>query len=299
MATGERHEGGADVDRARDRVAAAASGDLSWPAGDRGNSDAALPGAAFASAERRGAAAIRSLDQPGTVVAGEQHERAFVQFQFGQQVEQFTDAPIHLFDPIAEAAVVRLAGESSAGIDRRMHGRVRQIQEKRTIGVFADERFGFVGVAFDDAALLLIGQQFRHLVVAHQRRDALAGRGRDPLHVVRVGNAEVAIEALASGKELGLVPQMPFADARRGVTAILELFGDSHLGRIQPLALSWEKHAGHRHPRTIAAGQELCSRDRTNGRRVERSQLHPFLRHPIQVRRALLRRSKGTDVGIA
>ena len=47
-------------------------------------------------------------------------------------------------------------------------------------------------------------------------------------HVVRVGQAEVLVEAVPRGQELRMVAQMPLAEDRRGIAALLDQFGQRH-----------------------------------------------------------------------
>jgi len=78
----------------------------------------------------------------------------------------------------------RPLAELLSGVDPRVDRRVRQVQEERLVLVRADESDGLRGASFDDFALLLVGQQFGHRVVANEGHDSLAGRLRVPLHVI-------------------------------------------------------------------------------------------------------------------
>gem|GEM_PF-1781141 len=65
-----------------------------------------------------------------------------------------------------------------------MDGGVRKIEQEGLLLVLRNETNRFVGVLFDDAFLLLVGEQFRHLVIPEQRGDALSGLDGFQLHVV-------------------------------------------------------------------------------------------------------------------
>ena len=54
-------------------------------------------------------------------------------FEFAQRVEHLPDAPVHFLDPVAVDAVGRFARELLAGINREMHGGVRQVEEERLL----------------------------------------------------------------------------------------------------------------------------------------------------------------------
>ena len=104
--SGDFQAGGQHVDGAGDGIAHAAGCDLAGPPRERGDAHAAFPGAAFATAQGGGAAAIGAFDEPGAVVAGEDDERVRIELQLAQRVEHATDAGIDLLHPVAKAAVL-------------------------------------------------------------------------------------------------------------------------------------------------------------------------------------------------
>ena len=116
-----------------------------------------------------------------------------------------------------------------------MNRHVRQVEEERFFLVRPNEAHRLLRVAFDDGALFLVGKQFEHLVVPQERQHAFAGYLRFALHVVRVRDAEVVIEALLRRQELRLVAQVPLADALGRIAQSLQAFGDGHLVGMQPL----------------------------------------------------------------
>ena len=152
--SGDFQAGGMHVDGAGDGTAHAAGRDLAGPPRECGDAHAAFPGGAFAAAQGTGAAAIGAFDEPGAVVAGQDDERVRVELQLAQRVEHATDTGIDLLHPVAKAAVLRAALEGLAGMDGRVHGGVREVEEEGLVFAAADELHGLVGVDFLDAILV-------------------------------------------------------------------------------------------------------------------------------------------------
>ena len=298
-AAGQRHERGQQVDRARDRIAGGAGGNPAGPAGDRGHADAPFPGAPLAAPQRACRGEVLDRADPGPVVAREDHERLLVDTVIPQGIKHLPHAPVHLFDPVAERAVAGAAAELLPRQQRQVNRGVGQVEEERPVLRIADEGHGLVGVAGHDLPLGVVGKQFGDLVVPHERHHPLARLRRDPLHVVGVGDPEVAVEALAGGQKLGLVAQVPLADAGGGVAKGLEPLGDRHLGRVEPLGAGGEVDARRADPRAVAAGEQLRPRHRADRGRVETRELPSLGRHPLEVRRLLPRGAKGADVAVA
>ena len=107
------------------------------------------------------------------------------------------------------------------------------------------------------------------------------------------------VEAVPRGQELGLVAQVPLADAHRGVALLLEQLGHRLLLGADADGADREEHVGQRHPLGVAAGHHLCPRRRADRRGVEAGQLHPFGRHAVQARRAVELRAERPDVAVA
>ena len=163
----------------------------------------------------------------------------------------------------------------------------------------ADELHGLVGVTLRHRRLRFIGQQFGHLVVADQRHHALAGLERLALHVVGVGDAQVMVEALFRRQELGLIPEVPFADAHGRVALRFDEIRDRVFLRVQTFGLAGKIDARHRNPCAVATREQLRPRDRTHRSRIEAGELHSLRRHPVEVGRAIQFRSIGPDVSVA
>ena len=184
-------------------------------------------------------------------------------------------------------------------MDRRVHSRVREVEEEWLIFVRADEAGGFLGIAFDDLALLLFIQQFHDFVVAEQGHDPFSGLLRFLQHIVGIRNAEVMIETLFGGQKLGLIADVPLTDALGCVAKVFQPFRDGELFGVQPLRATGEVNAGHRNANTVATGENLCPRDGTDRCGVETGELHTLLSHSIEVGCLLQGRAERTDIGVA
>ena len=115
---------------------------------------------------------------------------------------------------------------------------------------------------------LAVGKRFAEVAL-----HAVLGRA----HVVRVGQAEVQIEALPVGQELRLVAQVPFADDGRGVAGGLQHFGHGDFLRGQADVAAGKQHVGNRQRALgIAAGHQRRARRRADRRGVERGELAAF-----------------------
>ncbi len=110
-----------------------------------------------------GAAAERSA-----VVVGENHERARVELQVAQRVEDDAGAPVEFLDGVAVEAALGFAGEARRGVLRHVRHRVRQVEEERPRAVGADER---------DRLLRVVARELR--LIDGRLDDALALDARE------------------------------------------------------------------------------------------------------------------------
>ncbi len=110
-----------------------------------------------------------------------------------------------------------------------------EVEEERLVLVAFDERDGAFGVAGGELALIGGGDLgVDHPVIFYQRQvgvGVLVPRfvdvgGMERPHVVRVGQAEVFIEAVAGGEELRVMAEVPFADGGGGVALGAEQFAE-------------------------------------------------------------------------
>ena len=181
---------------------------------------------------------------------------------------------------------------------------MREVQKERTRLVLFDESHRLIGVPLGQC--VLIGWPFDNLCPLHQGdvvvldlrvvRRVLAHLGhvsRPPgfIHVVRIRDSEIAIEALFGRKVPRKMSQMPFADDPRGVSDLLE-----HLCECDFLGPEPTPRVGEQH-RTLGAGHPIANRitsghQRRSARGTHRRghiKLRPFLPlgcHPIEIRSA-------------
>ncbi len=85
-------------------------------------------------------------------------------------------------------------------------------------GVVSNEPESLLGIPRSQR--LLHGRLLRDCDVPHQGNGWFTLLGA--IHVVAVGNTEIVIKPMADWLVPGKMPQMPLADARRGVTSSLE-----------------------------------------------------------------------------
>ena len=209
-----------------------------------------------------------------------------------------------------------------------MHRIVRQVKEEWLLLILLDELHGALRVAAGEGVVLRGFDAFDDVMVFHQRQRRLCGPhdarfGHDcglassrfalgqrlvrtalgPFrrrpHVIRIRDAEVMFKSLISRQELRLVTEMPFADAGRCIPTRLEHLRHRDRIWVQPNRCRREQHSRNRqHPLRIAPRHHRRTRGRANRCGIMTHQLHPLLRHAVEVRRGDFS-PKGTDVGVA
>ena len=123
-----------------------------------------------------------------------------------------------------------------------MRHRVGQIQEERPVLAALDEVKRLVGIALGDEPLVRF--LLDHFLHAKQRQRGVVVRlpPRIVAHVVREGDSEVEIEAMARGQERLLVPEVPLPDQRGLIAHILEHLRNGDLVGIETLLIAREQH---------------------------------------------------------
>ncbi len=149
-----------EIDVNRRHVTRRAGFHLSGPANEERIARAALVETAFAAAERRVVGDVADLETfapitaDAAVVAGKYQHRVIGQLEFIEHGHDTANAFIHAGDHggIGRIAVsargrltIELVDQFLLGLERSMHGEVRQIEEKRPVLVPADEVHRFVG----------------------------------------------------------------------------------------------------------------------------------------------------------
>ena len=312
----EAGDGGEQVDGRGELVAGGPGGDASGSPHHAGHALAALEVGALAVAERLGRSAVVLEREPRAVVAGVDDVGVFRETFLAQRVHEPADLRIDVLDDA-------LVGVFRVGItdvlrheERDVRHAVGQVEEEGLVFVRGDEPDGAVGVAAGDRAL--VAGHLDDLLVSHERRvpvlhigglvrpRGVAAFPALPLvvgmvHVVRVGDAVVAVEALGAREGLGVVAEVPLADARGGVAERLEVVGDGDLFRVQAaLASGKEDVLFHADALRVATGQQARPRrgaDRAGDHEV--GELPSLLRHPVDVRRLDRLRTEAAEVVVA
>ena len=106
------------------------------------------------------------------------------------------------------------------------------------------------------------------------------------------------IESALRREKLGLVTEVPFADAHRSVALLLEQAGDSVLLGAEPGRAGREDDVGHGDALGITAGHYLRPRRRTDGRGVEAGEFHSLRGHPVKVRSTVHFRAERSDIAV-
>ncbi len=162
------------------------------PGGDEGHAHAALVVRALLATQRGGAGHLVLMSQRriGTVVAEEEDERVLRDAQRIEMIEDVAERLVHAFDQGGEslggcglAGVLVVGGETRIGVEGRMHGVVREVEEEGLAGL---HRIGDARLGLDGQRL---GQKRLGAVVFLQVRN---GVGRPLLTVAVVLRAVVA-----------------------------------------------------------------------------------------------------------
>ena len=180
-----------------------------------------------------------------------------------------------------------------------MDGGVREIEKERLLAMAANEFHCFFGIASSHPVLSISIEQIHDLFISQQRDHRLASGCGGLVHVVRIGNAEVMVEPVARRQKRWLIPEVPFADAHRGVTLILQKFRNGMFLGVDSMTTCGKEDTRDRNSHAIAARHDLSSRNRTDRSRIETGQFHPFTGHAVQIRSAVFCGAIGADVPIA
>src|SRR5688572_3564312 len=104
--------------------------------------------------------------------------------------------------------------------------------------------------------------------------------------VVRVGNAQPFIEAVALRMKLRARAEVPLAEARRRVAAFFEHLRQQPFIGMQSIAAGVVESALQADAVRITAREQRCARRRADRlRNIEAGEARPFRRHPVEMRR--------------
>ena len=169
---------------------------------------------------------------PWAIVAGEDDDRIVIDASLSQRFQNLADRVINLFDraDVRFLWILRVKLVRHKKRDVR-HG-VRHVEKEWFVLVAVDELLRLLGVAFDDR--VLIYRAFDLFGVAKQRDVPRGDVAFDPgtvevavlalhaVHVVGVGDAEVAVEAVVGRQEFRQVADVPFTHGGSGIALGLE-----------------------------------------------------------------------------
>ncbi len=231
---------------------------LVGPPRDAGYPLPTLPGLALSATQGQVAPLLL-----GTVVGGEDDQGLLVQAGILERFQDFSRRPVDFLDGVTITTSLGFTFESGTGEKGNVREGVRQIDEEWLILVAVDELDDFLSVAWGDHRLVDGGLD--DPFVSHE------GQGHFlAVHVVRVRNAEVGIEALLVRKEIRVIADMPFSHADGGVVLGLEDFGNGGFIGVQSLSIRWKQHAQvsvvhmHVHASWVASGQQTGARRRAH-----------------------------------
>ena len=115
--------------------------------------------------------------------------------------------------------------------------------------------------------------------------------------IVGIGDSEEPVEPMTHRQELGLMSQVPFADASRRVPALFQQPGDRHFVRVEADLRVRKQHRRDADPVGIAPGHHRRTRRRAVRRGgIEGRELPPARGQPVEVWRLDVLRSETTDV---
>ena len=239
------------------------------------------------------------------------------------QVIDRLEQAAHLSVDVLDGVDVGLLGIGIAHfvgyIQRDVRHGVRQVHEERLVLVGLDEVDGLLRVPARDGAL--VDGQLDNLLVLKERRLPLGecGLGISPqnvhslpssarlalvvrvIHVVRVRDAVVGVEAVGRWQRFLVMPEMPFAETSGGIALPFQVIGNGVFLRVQPLRRGRKQHVlMHAHALGITAGQQRRTRRCTHRRGYhEAREFPPLLGNSIDVRRLDGLGAETTQVAIA
>ena len=151
------------------------------------------------------------------VVGGKDDERPLIQTEPLEHRHKFSDRPIQLLDHVAVQPARRFPPKLGRGEDRHVRHDMRHIQEKRPLAILLDELDGVLGEAAGELRLVRVELGRFFAIDQRQRRNIADDRVQRAV-VVAVGEAQELVEAVFRRQEGRAMPQMPFAENRRGIT---------------------------------------------------------------------------------
>ena len=188
--------------------------------------------------------------QPRAVVGGINNVGVVGEFQFIQRFEQAPHLGVNVLDGVDVGVLgVRIA-QLVGYIQRDVRHGVWEVHEEGLVFVVLDEIDGLLGVAASDGALVH-GQLDDSLVLEQWCLPLVeGGLGIVPedvhafptatgfalvvgmVHVVRVRDAIIGVEAIGGGQHFLVMTEVPFPETGGGIALRLQVIGDGVLLRV-------------------------------------------------------------------
>ena len=198
--------------------------------------------------------------KPRPIVRGVDHIGVLCQLQLIKRIQQPSHLGINVLNGVDVGPVRVRVADIVGHIERNVWHRVGQIDKERLVLMICDEVNRCLRVAAGDRSL--VDGQFDNFLVLdqgrfpfRQRRLGIVPESVHPvraalrlalvigiIHVIGVGNAEVGIEPIGPWQHLGLIAQVPLAEAGGGIAEPLEVIGNRVLRRVEALRRRRKEH---------------------------------------------------------
>ncbi len=300
--TDQSGDRGKDIDRRGQFVALRTRRDPPRPAHQGGDPDSPFERRALALPEWSRGPGVIPVAEPGPVVGSEDHQSVPVQIGAFQGIENLSHGPVDLHDDVAKQTSLTAPLELVGYVERDMDHAVRQVQQEGPIPVSLDEIHGALGVLGREQSLVFprdLGIDDLVALDQGQIGKPIPGGGVLGPHVIGIGEAVVLVEAILQRQELGMVAQMPFPEAGRGITLASTQFPEGDFLLVDADVGTGSQSARQAESAMIAAGHQGRPGCRAHRRRnLEVRESHALCRHAVQIGCRVTLGAEGADVGI-
>ena len=170
---------------------------------------------------------ILILDQPRTVIAGEQDIRVLSQTHVGDGIQHPPNIEIDLLNDISVESAFALSLEISRRIQSRVWHRMWHVNKEGLRLISPDKRDGFICISSSQCCH--IGRLLDQLFIPVQIGDAIVTGGRSVEVVKSLPRGEQIHEETC----LRVFREVPFPETGRGITLRFQNFGNRNLVLMQ------------------------------------------------------------------